>query len=154
MSKVLHLIVVGKLKDTHLNAIENDYLVRVTNPSLTIHEVKAFAENKMAEAKEVQKKIQEIAKESSPYLILLTEHGKTFNSPDFSKWLYQKIENINQKIIFIIAGAEGHAAELLEIAQEKISLSPLTFPHKLARIIFVEQVYRAQTIFKGHPYHN
>jgi 23S rRNA (pseudouridine1915-N3)-methyltransferase len=154
MSKALHLIVVGKLKDSHLSAIENDYLVRLNSPLLTIHEVKAFAENKEAETKEIQKKIQDLCKDSLPYLILLTEHGKTFKSPEFSQWLYQKIENINQKIIFIIAGAEGHSAELLANAQEKISLSPLTFPHKLARIIFVEQIYRAQTIFKGHPYHN
>jgi 23S rRNA (pseudouridine1915-N3)-methyltransferase len=54
----------------------------------------------------------------------------------------------------MIAGAEGFSSEVLKLCQERLSLSELTFPHKLARIILVEQLYRAQTIRTGHPYHN
>lgn len=114
--------------------------------------MKASAENKNAEGEEIQKKIKDIG--NPAHVILLAENGKTFDSPKFSEWLNSLVEHKLEKIIFVIAGAEGHSPEMLKLAQEKISLSLLTFPHKLARIIFVEQFYRAQTIKRGHPYHN
>ncbi len=153
MSKTVHLITVGKLKDKNLEAIENSYLKRIKNPDLQIHEVKAKAENKDQEASVVLKKIKDISKDQTPFIICLSEFGKEYESPDFSKWIFNIIEE--QKIvIFVIAGAEGHGAELLSAAQAKLSLSKLTFPHKIARIIFVEQFYRALTIKNNHPYHN
>ena len=88
-----YLIVVGKLKDKHLEAIEADYLKRIKNPKLEIHEVKAKAENKDLEAEVVLKKAQDIAKGQNTFLIALTEFGQEFHSPEFSKWMYQKIEN-------------------------------------------------------------
>lgn len=120
---------------------------------MKIHEVKASAENKTAEGEEIQKKIKDIATNGA-HVILLAEAGKHMESVKFSEWLHTLIEQKLEKIIFVIAGAEGHSPEMLKLAQEKISLSLLTFPHKLARIIFVEQFYRAQTIKRGHPYHN
>lgn len=152
--KDVHLICVGKIRDNHLEAIESDYLKRLNSPSLKIHEVKSSSENKDQEAIEVIKKIKEIAGTSTPYIILLTEFGKMHDSPKFSHWLYNLIQNKSEKIIFVIGGAEGHGKEIITIANEKISLSTLTFPHKIARVLFVEQFYRAQTIFKSHPYHN
>lgn len=149
----VHLIVVGKLKDKHLEAIEQDYLKRIKSPKLQIHEVKAKAENKDLEATVVLKKIQDICKDENYYLVALTEFGTEFYSPEFSKWLTLKIEQ-NQHLIFVIAGAEGHGEAVLKKAKAKFSLSKLTFPHKMARIIFVEQFYRAMTIRDGHPYHN
>lgn len=115
--------------------------------------MKASAENKNAEGEEIQKKIKEIATNGA-HVILLAENGKNDESPKFSEWLYALIETKLEKIIFVIAGAEGHSPEMIKLAQEKISLGRMTFPHKLARIIFVEQFYRAQTIKRGHPYHN
>lgn len=153
MSKNLHLITVGKLKDKHLEALETSYLKRISNPNLTIHEVKAKAKNKQQEGVEVIKKVKEIAKEQKPFIIALTEFGKEFESPAFSNWLFEKV-SIYKVLIFIIAGAEGHSDEVLELTSAKLSLSKLTFPHKIARILFVEQVYRALTIKNNHPYHN
>ena len=153
MSKEVHLIVVGKLKDAHLEAVEEDYLKRIKSPPLKIHEVKASAENKLAEGEAIQKKIREIAPNGC-HLVLLAENGKLFDSPKFSDWLFNLIEEKTEKLIFVIAGAEGHSDEMLKLAQGKISLSTLTFPHKIARILFVEQFYRALTIKKNHPYHN
>ncbi len=147
-----HLITVGKLKDKNLEAIENDYLKRIKNPKLNIHEVKAKAENKDLEAQVVLKKIADLAK-NNPFICVLTEFGDEFESPKFSQWIYQKIES-QQDVFFVIAGAEGPGEELLAKAQARLSLSKLTFPHKLARILFVEQFYRAMTIRDGHPYHN
>lgn len=149
----VHLITVGKLKDKNLEAIENDYLKRIKNPKLKIHEVKAKAEKKDLEAQVVIKKIMDISKSEKSYIVALSEFGEEFYSPKFSSWITHKIENF-QHLIFVIGGAEGHGNALLEITQAKISLSKLTFPHKIARILFVEQFYRALTIRDGHPYHN
>jgi 23S rRNA (pseudouridine1915-N3)-methyltransferase len=150
--KAIHLLCVGKLKDSHFEALEKDYLKRITNPPLFIHEVKASAENKLAEAEAIEKKLKELG-EANTALVALTEWGKAQSSVEFSTWLEGQIQTYS-KVCFIIAGAEGFDANLLARMNAKISLSPLTFPHKLARLIAVEQIYRAQTIRSGHPYHN
>jgi 23S rRNA (pseudouridine1915-N3)-methyltransferase len=150
MARQIHLIVVGKLKDSHLEAIELDYLKRINNPDLIIHEVKASAENKEAEGEAILKKVKEIG---GGHLIALSEWGKKYTSVAFSEWFSGILER-SPRVILLIAGAEGFSSEVLKLCQERLSLSELTFPHKLARIILVEQLYRAQTIRSGHPYHN
>lgn len=153
MARHLHLIVVGKLKDSHLEAIELDYQKRINNPELIIHEVKASAENKEAEGEAILKKIKDLTQGGSSHLIAMTEWGKRSTSVAFAEWTRNLIER-PAKVFFLIAGAEGFSDEILKACQERISLSKLTFPHKLARILLVEQLYRAQTIRAGHPYHN
>jgi 23S rRNA (pseudouridine1915-N3)-methyltransferase len=153
MARQIHLIVVGKLKDQHLEAIESDYLKRINNPELIIHEVKASAENKEAEGEVILKKIKDLAAGTQPHIVAMTEWGKRSTSVAFAEWTRAQFEK-QSKIFFIIAGAEGFSDEILKSCQERISLSELTFPHKLARILLVEQLYRAQTIRSGHPYHN
>lgn len=153
MARQIHLIVVGKLKDSNLESIENDYLKRINNPELIIHELKASAENKEAEGEALLKKIRDLAQGGATHLIAMSEWGKKRTSVEFADWTRSLLER-PAKIIFMISGAEGFSDEVLKNCQEKISLSELTFPHKLARIILVEQLYRAQTIRTGHPYHN
>ena len=153
MARQFNIIVVGKLKDSHLEAIENDYLKRVNNPELIIHEVKASAENKEAEGEAILKKIRDISQGGSTHIIVMSEWGKKYTSVAFAEWTQQLIDK-QAKIFFVIAGAEGFSEEMLKNCQEKISLSELTFPHKIARVLLVEQLYRAQTIRLKHPYHN
>lgn len=153
MARQIHLVVVGKLKDAHLEAIENDYLKRINNPELLIHEVKASAENKEAEGEALLKKIREISQGNLGHIVAMSEWGKKFTSVGFAEWTQQLFDK-SGKVVFVIAGAEGFSEEFLKHIQEKISLSDLTFPHKLARILLVEQLYRAQTIRNKHPYHN
>jgi 23S rRNA (pseudouridine1915-N3)-methyltransferase len=153
VAKSLNLIVVGKLKDAHLEATEKDYLKRINNPELIIHEVKASAENKEAEGEAILKKIRDLSQGGGTHLIAMTEWGKRSTSVAFAEWTKGLIER-PAKIFFLIAGAEGFSEEVLRSCHERISLSELTFPHKLARILLVEQIYRAQTIRSGHPYHN
>jgi 23S rRNA (pseudouridine1915-N3)-methyltransferase len=153
MARAIHLIVVGKLKDPHLEAVEADYLKRINNPELIIHEVRASAENKEAEGEALLKKVKDLNPNGGSHLIAMTEWGKRSTSIAFAAHTRELIERPN-KIFFLIAGAEGFSEELLQSCQERFSLSELTFPHKLARILLVEQLYRAQTIRSGHPYHN
>ncbi|MBL7663632.1 MAG: 23S rRNA (pseudouridine(1915)-N(3))-methyltransferase RlmH [Bacteriovoracaceae bacterium] len=152
MAREIHLIVVGKLKDTNLEAIEQEFTKRIRDPLFQLHEVKAHAEFPEKEADEILNKIKELKKEKFP-LILMDEAGKTFTSSEFSSWLFEQVET-HSTLIFAIGGALGHAESLKKKAHKKLSLSPLTFPHKLARIILIEQLYRAITIKSGHPYHH
>ena len=147
------LICLGKLRDPHLESVEADYLKRLNQPPLTIHELRASAENKLAEAEALRKKIQELEKDNTVHRIALTEWGKRYDSLAFAHWTSKLIEK-PAKCTFIIAGAEGFDADFLATCHDKLSLSELTFPHKLARILLVEQLYRAQTLRTGHPYHN
>ena len=86
-------------------------------------------------------------------LILLDEAGKQFDSRAFAKEL-QILLNHNSSISFVIGGAYGFSDELKSKSLKRISLSSMTFPHHLARIIFLEQLYRAYSILNNEPYHN
>ena len=148
--KDLNLIVVGKLNDKNIEELERDYFKRLTSPKLIIHEARAHSENLEKESKEVESKLDELEKSDKLFIVLLTEKGKQFESVEFSNWLNKEAER--QKIVFIIGGAAGHGKNIIERSHFKLSLSEFTFPHKLARLLLVEQIYRAQTIKANHPY--
>lgn len=149
--KTISLISVGKLKEKAYLQVESDYLKRLSTFKVKIFEEKSYKEDLELEAKGVLKRVQEIRSKGSASLFLFTEKGKSFNSNEFSKWLFNKFQNSNN-IIFVIGGASGHGSELYKIADGEVSLSPLTFPHHMTRAIIAEQFYRAETIYQGHPY--
>ncbi|MCC2646533.1 MAG: rlmH [Rickettsiaceae bacterium] len=84
--------------------------------------------------------------------IILEENGKEYTSPEFAKFL-KKLEQSVKDINFIIGGAYGIGEKLREKADYTLSLSQMTFPHLFARVMLIEQIYRAQTILANHPYH-
>lgn len=96
-----------------------------------------------------------ILKELQPSdtLVLLDEHGKEYRSIEFAQWV-QKKQNSTKRLIFLIGGPYGFSHAVYERANEKISLSKMTFSHQMVRLIFVEQLYRACSIIKGEPYHH
>ena len=151
--KELNLIVVGQLKDHNLLALEEHYLKQIKAFKLNIHEIKSQKEDVTIEASLVLKKIDQLNQNSKSMMILLTETGKQMDSVSFSKWLYNHLEKTSGSLYLIVGGSSGFGEELLSRANEKISLSLLTFPHKMARIILIEQLYRAQTIHTHHLYH-
>jgi 23S rRNA (pseudouridine1915-N3)-methyltransferase len=87
-------------------------------------------------------------------LVLMDENGSNFSSVKFSEWINQKVNEGIRSMVFVIGGAFGFSKEVFERANQKISLSKMTFSHQLVRVIFLEQLYRAQTILKGEPYHH
>ena len=87
------------------------------------------------------------------YVILLDERGKLLDSPTISKEIEKVISNSRQPVI-VIGGAYGVSDELRQRADLIWSLSPLVFPHQLVRLMLTEQLYRAQEISLGHPYHH
>ena len=85
----------------------------------------------------------------SNFIIALDELGKQFTSIEFSK----SLEKISQPICFIIGGAYGLSSEVKAKANTLLSLSNMTMPHIMARVMLIEQIYRAYTISENHPYH-
>jgi 23S rRNA (pseudouridine1915-N3)-methyltransferase len=88
------------------------------------------------------------------YLIALDEHGKQFSSEGLSELLQERASASTKNLVFLIGGAFGLDAAVLKRAKMKWSLSQLTFPHQLVRLILAEQVYRACTISKNEKYHH
>ena len=89
----------------------------------------------------------------SDKVILLDENGKEFKSVEFARWLENK-QQTTQKLVFVIGGPYGFSDDIYNRADEKISLSKMTFSHQMVRLIFVEQLYRACSIIKGESYHH
>jgi 23S rRNA (pseudouridine1915-N3)-methyltransferase len=86
--------------------------------------------------------------------ILLDEHGIQMTSQAFSEYLQRTMNRGVRTLTFITGGAFGFSGEVYDRVKERISLSPMTFPHQLVRLIFLEQLYRAFTILKGESYHH
>ena len=87
-------------------------------------------------------------------MILLDEAGKTFSSRGFSGLLQKKMASGLKELVFVVGGPYGFSDEVYKTVPERVSISKMTFPHELVRLIFVEQLYRAFTILKGEPYHH
>lgn len=86
------------------------------------------------------------------FVVALDERGKSLRSKELSGWLGTRM-NEGIDLVFVIGGADGHADAVRERADLVWSLSPLTFPHALARVVLVEQLYRAVSLLRNHPYH-
>jgi 23S rRNA (pseudouridine1915-N3)-methyltransferase len=86
------------------------------------------------------------------FLILLDEKGREYSSHDFSDQLQKMFQISTPRLIFLAGGAYGFDEALYNRANQKMSLSKMTFPHDLCRLIFLEQLYRALTIANNHPY--
>ena len=87
-------------------------------------------------------------------LVLLDENGKDFTSVGFSDYLSNQMNKAVQNLVFVIGGPYGFDDKVYNRANEKISLSKMTFSHQMVRLFFTEQLYRAFTILKGEPYHH
>jgi len=91
---------------------------------------------------------------SKSTLVLMDSRGKEFSSEQFAKFLGDYQDRNPLPLVIAIGGADGFSAVVRAAAQQTISLGKMTLAHELARIVLLEQVYRAFTILKGHPYHS
>ena len=92
--------------------------------------------------------------QKSDCVVLLDEHGKEFTSVEFAKFISKKEQSVSKRLVFVVGGPYGFSKDVYDRANEKISMSKMTFPHELIRLIFVEQLYRAYTIINNQPYHH
>ena len=85
---------------------------------------------------------------------LLDERGKELTSREFSGLIERRMIQGIKRLVFVIGGPYGFAREVYERADDKLSLSRMTFTHEMVRLFFTEQIYRAMTIMRGEPYHH
>jgi 23S rRNA (pseudouridine1915-N3)-methyltransferase len=151
------LLMVGKTVNTHFVISMDDYVKRIKHympfDVVTIPEIKntksiTEEQQKEREGEAILKAIQ-----PSDTVILMDEHGKEMRSIEFAQWMERK-RTEPRRLVFVIGGPYGFSSSLYERANEKISLSRMTFSHQMVRLIFTEQIYRACTIIKGEPYHH
>ncbi len=152
----IHLIAVGKKMPEWVNIGYSEFSKRMP-PELQIKliEITPSVRNKTTpiekNIKEEGERIQS-AIPSNSRLIVLDEKGKNFSSVDLSKKMESWLP-MGQDISIVIGGADGVDNVIKQQAVEKWSLSSLTLPHALVRVVVAEQLYRGWSILKGHPYH-
>ena len=153
----LRIIVVGKPRREVLSIFVNDYLVRLRPTWPT--EVVAVAEEKLTagrdEAEVLRREAERIREkllEAWP-VVALDRTGRTMDSPAFAAQVRRWQDDGARGIAFVIGGASGAAPEVVARADERLSLGRITLPHQLARVVLLEQLYRAFRISRGEPYH-
>jgi 23S rRNA (pseudouridine1915-N3)-methyltransferase len=148
---LFHIISVGKL-EPNLRSVADHYF-KMTSWKI---EEKELVHKKLLPANdlpEFESNIieNELSKFSSTRVVL-NPNGKNYDSLEFAK-LINKFIHSAKDVSFIIGGAYGLHSKIINSADHNISLSHLTFPHQLAKVILVEQLYRAHSILQNHPYH-
>lgn len=88
------------------------------------------------------------------YVVLLDDKGGHYSSTEFADFIEKKSYSVAKRMVFVIGGPYGFSDDVYTRANEKVSLSRMTFTHQMVRLIFTEQLYRAMTILKGEPYHH
>jgi len=124
----------GKARDPHANAMAEEYIKRSTR----------FAK---CEMREITKRFDPWEKHPAATKILLDPSGRTLDSAGFTRLMEQP-----RDLVFIIGGADGLPTDWKPRADLLLTLSPMTMPHELARVVLAEQIYRALTTLRGHPY--
>ena len=135
------IIAIGKIRKKWIQEGIEMYLKRL--PGLEVIEIKDNNQSKEEHT------IKDIIRKNE-ILVTLNENGQSFTSKQLATKL---LNSHNQNIIFVIGGASGLSSSLNNSASWQLSLSPLTFPHEIARLLLIEQLYRAKTITQGSPYH-
>lgn len=154
----LQVIAVGKLREAYFKAACDEYAGRIKHflsldeaevPSATSDTGNGTGKGALqAEADAIIKQIPQGSK-----LIALDIRGKQLSSEQLSQFLQDEMLASTNRLSFAIGGAWGLAPALLDSAALRLSFSPMTFPHELARVMLYEQLYRALSLWKGLPYH-
>lgn len=151
---------IGKLKDAEERAIVARYAKRFNGAGKSLGlgpiDIQEFPESRAAGADERKRDeaarlIKDIG--AGDTIVVLEPTGKSLTSEAFSAFIRDTRDGGSKSCIFLIGGPDGHGEAALASASLKLSLGALTLPHGLARVVLVEQLYRAATILSGHPYH-
>jgi len=152
------LLQTGKTTDKNIEELVDLYSKRIKKYSvfeiITLSDVKntrnmPVPEQKIKEASKILKSVNE-----DDYIILLDERGKELRTLEFSSALEKIFFMPKKRIVFVIGGPWGFSQSVYDRADYKMSLSKMTYPHQLVRLLFLEQLYRVFTIIKGEPYHH
>lgn len=142
----IKIIAASKIQDSSpLQVLIQEYLKRITNIKINIID---FPEKNLSQEK-INAKIFSFV-DRKDFIILCDEKGQNLDTLNFKKLIF---DSSNNSLAILIAGADGFLSKYKNKAHYLLSLSKLTFPHQLARLILVEQLYRAYSIYNNHPYH-
>lgn len=136
----------GKDKSSAIQQLTDDYVKRIARYCPIETHVLAHDEG-------ISRLQEKLAARTPAFLVFLDAGGKSASSEQFADFLREQQDRGVQQMLFVIGGADGFSEERLRTAQHRLSLGKMTLPHELARVVLLEQVYRAFTIMKGHPYH-
>lgn len=154
----LHLLVVGRTVDKHLDALIADYAARLKHyvpfeleviPELKNAKSLSFEQQKVREGELILRSVKD-----GDWVVLLDEGGREFRSVELARYLDQRQASVSRRLVLVIGGPYGFSPAVYALAREKISLSRLTFSHQMVRLFLIEQLYRAMTILRGEPYHH
>jgi 23S rRNA (pseudouridine1915-N3)-methyltransferase len=138
----IQLVMLGKTRRAECRAMLDDYVARI----------RRYAEIDLQELREDSAALKKLEFPSGATVVLLDAAGRQHTSREFAKWLGRERDRGIRDVIFLCGGAEGFPETLRARVNAKISLSSLTMPHELARVMLAEQVYRGFAILAGHPY--
>jgi 23S rRNA (pseudouridine1915-N3)-methyltransferase len=154
----IKLIAIGKTDEKNLQSLIEEYQKRLSFYIKFEMELIPDIKNvkNLSEIQQKEKEGELILSKLSPtdYLILLDENGKAFTSLEFANELQKKMNAGIKTLVYVIGGPYGFSEAVYQKAQQKISLSKMTFSHQMVRLFFIEQVYRGFTILKNEPYHH
>ena len=154
----IELIVVGKTDSKEVNALVENYTKRINFynrfnityiPDVKNTKSLSEAQQKTSEGEAIMRLL-----DPSDRVVLLDEKGTEFRSVEYADWLQKRLNSGVKRLVFIIGGPYGFSPEIYSRANEKISLSKMTFSHQIIRAIFTEQLYRAFSILHNSPYHH
>jgi 23S rRNA (pseudouridine1915-N3)-methyltransferase len=142
----VRIVAVGTRMPGWVTQAYEDYIRRLRS-QLKIDLVElAVGKNKNDEEKRLLERV------GDDYVVALDEHGKTLTTLALAKWLGERQQD-GRDLSFVIGGPDGLGPAILKAAALRWSLSALTFPHAMVRVILAEQLYRAQSVLQNHPYH-
>ncbi len=154
----IKLIAIGKTDHKNLQALMDEYQKRLSFYIKFELEIIPDIKNakNLSEPQQKEKEGELILQKLSPtdILILLDENGKSFSSVEFSEELQKKMNAGLKTLVYVIGGPYGFSEAVYQKAQQKISLSKMTFSHQMVRLFFIEQLYRGFTILRNEPYHH
>lgn len=152
------LIAVGKTTTDYLVKGIDGFMKRVNHylpmEMTVLPDIKSTKGMTGAAQKEREGQAMLAALQPGDVVVLLDERGKEFTSREFASQIDRRMVQGIKRLVFVIGGPYGFSQEMYDRANDKISLSRMTFTHEMVRLFFVEQVYRAMTILRGEPYHH
>jgi 23S rRNA (pseudouridine1915-N3)-methyltransferase len=147
---------IGKTKDTAIQALTDEYLKRISHyvpvEGVTIRDEAVLLETCGSSAR-TSARTNKTSGSRKSTLVLMDSRGKQLSSEEFAKFLGDYQDRNPLPLVFAIGAADGFTGEARSVAQFTLSLGKMTVAHELARVVLLEQIYRAFTILKGHPYH-
>jgi 23S rRNA (pseudouridine1915-N3)-methyltransferase len=138
----IRLLMLGKTRRSELRSVFDDYVKRISRSCpIEINEVR-----------DGEAAIKRLDADRAATALLLDANGKQHDSESLAKWLGEQRDRGTREVILLCGDADGFSEDLRKRVTQKISLSPMTYSHELARVMLAEQLYRAFAILSGSPY--